>query len=72
MQISSQVVKIVEQESGALGLTQLDVVRRADVAELATNRIIEQPLSIVTFGEPTPKVLEVVEAIRRSAATNID
>jgi phosphate transport system substrate-binding protein len=72
VQSGSQVVRIVEQDPGAIGLSQLEIVRRSDVAELSTPRNIEQPLSIVTLGEPTLKMLAVIDAIRRSAATVID
>jgi phosphate transport system substrate-binding protein len=63
VQISSQVVKIVEQEPGALGLAQLGVVLKGDVAELGSGGTIEQVLSLVTMGEPTPNMRKVIDAI---------
>jgi phosphate transport system substrate-binding protein len=63
VQISSQVVKIVEQEPGALGLAQLGVVLKGNVAELGTGGPIEQVLSLVTIGDPTPNMRKVINAI---------
>jgi phosphate transport system substrate-binding protein len=72
VQISSQVVKIVEQEPGALGLAQLGVVLRGDVAELRSGETIEQPLSLVTLGEPTPNMRKVIDAILELAGDSHD
>ena len=72
VQISSQVVKIVEQEPGALGLAQLGVVLKGDVDELDSGKTIEQVLSLVTIGEPTPNMRKVIDAILQLAGESHD
>jgi phosphate transport system substrate-binding protein len=72
VQISSQVVKIVEQEPGALGLAQLGVVLKGDVAELDSGKTIEQVLSLVTIGEPTRNTRKVIDAILQLAGESHD
>jgi phosphate transport system substrate-binding protein len=72
VQISSQVVKIVEQEPGALGLAQLGVVLKGDVAELDSGKTIEQVLSLVTIGEPTPNMRKVIDATLELAGKSRD
>jgi phosphate transport system substrate-binding protein len=65
---SSQVVKVVEQEPRALGVTQLGLTRDHHLPELATDRVIEQELSLVTLGKPSPAQQAVIDAIRKVAA----
>lgn len=69
VQISSQVVKIVEQMPEGLGLSQLSIVKGANVAELKLDGAIEQHLTLITLGEPTPDMLKVIEAAREIAST---
>lgn len=68
VQHASQVVKVVEQEPTALGIAQLAALRSANLPELATNDVIEQQLNLVTVGEPTPDMMQVIEAARRRVA----
>lgn len=72
VQISAQVAKVVEQEPGALGLAQLNVVRNSRVKELATDRAVEQRLSLVTLGEPTAKMRDVIDATRHLAVPTFE
>jgi phosphate transport system substrate-binding protein len=65
---SSQVVKVVEQEPRALGVTQLGLTREHHLPELATDQTIEQELSLVTLGEPSPTQRAVIDAVRQVAA----
>jgi phosphate transport system substrate-binding protein len=67
VQTSAQVARIVEQEPGALGLAQLNVIRRSTAKELTTDRIIEQRLSLITLDEPNAPMRNVIETIRRVA-----
>jgi phosphate transport system substrate-binding protein len=60
----SQVIKVVEQEPGAIGIAQLGLVKDAKLPELATNRAIEQRLFLVTKINPPQRVQSVVEAAR--------
>jgi len=72
VQISSQVVKVVEQLPEALGLSQLSIVMNSNVRELKIDRSIEQHLDIVTLDDPTPEMLEVIHAAREIATTAFD
>jgi phosphate transport system substrate-binding protein len=69
VQISSQVVKIVEQLPEALGLSQLSIVRDSNTAELVLDQPVEQRLDLVTLGDPTPQMMKVIEATRRLEKT---
>ena len=64
----SQVIKVVEQEPRALGIAQLGLVREHQLPELMTDQVIEQELSLVTLGEPTPAQQAVINAVRQVAA----
>jgi|ERR1051326_4498170 phosphate transport system substrate-binding protein len=69
VQISSDVVKIVEQTPEALGLSQLSIVKGGHVAELKLDGEIEQQLALVTLGDPTPAMQKVIEVAREIAST---
>ena len=69
VQISSQVVKIVGQLPGALGLSQLTIVQNSTAAELKLDQAVEQNLNLVTLGDPTPEMMKVVEVARRLEKT---
>jgi ABC-type phosphate transport system substrate-binding protein len=62
-----QVVQVIEQEAGALGFTQLPLVRQRGLPELATDRPLQTTLSLVTLGDPTPAMRSVIDAARRIA-----
>lgn len=64
----AQVIRVVEQEPRALGVAQLGLTREHQLPELTTGQVIEQELSLVTLGEPTPAQLAVINAVRRVAA----
>jgi phosphate transport system substrate-binding protein len=70
VQIGSQVPKIVQQEKSALGLAQLGLLMRADLPELETERTVEQPLSLITLGEPTAAMHDVINVMRRIVSTS--
>jgi phosphate transport system substrate-binding protein len=63
-----QLVQVVEQERGAIGFAQLALSKQRKNAELATDKPIEQVLTLVTLGEPTPALQAVIEATRALAA----
>jgi phosphate transport system substrate-binding protein len=65
VRISSQVAKVVEQEPGALGLTQEKNMAGHNVAELATEQTIEQELAYVTLDQPSPIMKSVIDATRK-------
>jgi phosphate transport system substrate-binding protein len=66
VQVGSQVVKVVEQEPAALGMTQLSILLQSKAAELSTDIPIEQRLSLVTLGPPTTSMRDVIDAIQQS------
>jgi phosphate transport system substrate-binding protein len=69
VQVGTQIVKVVAQEPAALGITQLSIVRRSKAVELKTDRPIEQVLSLVSLGEPSPEARRIIEMFRTKAAT---
>jgi phosphate transport system substrate-binding protein len=69
VQVSSQVLKVVLQELGALGLTQFGVIDRAHAPELKLDDPVEQKLSLVTLGEPSPPTMSVINAARQIASS---
>jgi phosphate transport system substrate-binding protein len=72
VQISSQVIKVVEQLPEALGLSQLSLVSNSNTAELKLDHPIEQNLNLVTLGDPTPEMLKVINAARVIASAGLD
>jgi phosphate transport system substrate-binding protein len=67
----SQVVKVVEQEEGALGIAQMSLVKAARLAELETVKPIEQRLFLVTRGQPSAAVQSMMEAARQIASKEL-
>lgn len=65
VRISSQVAKIVEQEPGALGLTQTGNLPGRNVVVLKLDRSFQQRLSYVTMGDPTPAIQRLIAATRK-------
>jgi hypothetical protein len=66
------VLKIVEQEPGALGVSQLVLVRLHKFPEIVTPRPIEQVLSLVTLGPPSDAIKSVIDATRKFANRDIN
>lgn len=62
-----QLVQVVEQEPSAIGFAQLALVNKRGLSELKTERQIEQSLSFITMGEPTPALQAVIDAARNVA-----
>ncbi|MGB6448295.1 MAG: hypothetical protein WBF47_24640, partial [Xanthobacteraceae bacterium] len=60
----SQVAKVVEQEPGALGLTQEKNLPGHNIVVLATEQIVEQQLAYVTLDQPSPAAKSVIDATR--------
>jgi phosphate transport system substrate-binding protein len=63
-----QLVQVVEQERGSVGFAQLALARQRNLPELATEQPIEQVLSFITVGDPSPAMKAVIDAARRVAA----
>ena len=66
-----QLAQVVEQEPAALGFAQLALAEQRDLAELATDKPIEQILYLVTLGEPSAAMLSVINAARAVADRNM-
>jgi len=62
-----QLVQVVEQEAGAVGFAQLALVKQRGLVEIQTEAPIEQTLSLVTLGDPTPAMKAVIDAARKIA-----
>jgi phosphate transport system substrate-binding protein len=62
-----QLVQVVEQETGAIGFAQLALAKQRNLPELMTEQPIEQVLSMVTHGAPSPAVTAVIAATRKAA-----
>ena len=60
-----QLVQVIEQEPGVVGFAQLALAKTKGLPELVTEQPIEQMLSLVTFGDPTPAMNDVIRATRR-------
>ena len=50
-----------------MGFAQLALTRQKGLPELATEQPIEQTLSIITLGDPTPAMNDVIQATRSIA-----
>jgi phosphate transport system substrate-binding protein len=59
-----QLTGIVEQEPNALGMAQLSLAKQKGLPEIVTETPVEQSLSLVTWGEPTPAMRAVINAAR--------
>jgi phosphate transport system substrate-binding protein len=59
-----QLVSIVEQAPNILGVAQLSLAKQKGLPEIVTEAPIEQALSLVTFGDPTPQMKAVIDAAR--------
>lgn len=62
IQNGPQIVRIVEQEPGGLGITQLKLARGRGVARLMPETPIVQQLFLVSLGAPTAGMLAVIAA----------
>ncbi len=65
VQVSGDLPLVLRRDPGALGLSQLGIVTANNLQELVIDRPIEQRLSLVTLGEPTPEMRELIGEIRR-------
>ena len=68
VQNGPQVVRVVEQEPGALGITQVKLTVGRGVRELGTPAALEQVLLLVSLGDPTPPMLAVINGCRTVAS----
>jgi phosphate transport system substrate-binding protein len=67
MKTPVQLVQVVEQDPAAMGFAQLTLVKQREMPELVTDKPIEQVLSFVTFGPPSPAAKSVIDSARKIA-----
>jgi phosphate transport system substrate-binding protein len=67
VQVGTQIVRVVAQEPGAIGITQLAIVQSSSAVEMSTDEPIEQILSLVSLDDPSPAAIATIEAFRRTA-----
>src|SRR5450631_1431136 len=67
VQVGTQIVRVVAQEPGALGITQLAIVKSSSPIELVTDEQIEQVLSLVSLDDPSPNAIAAIDAFRQMA-----
>ena len=67
VQVGTQIVRVVAQEPGAIGITQLAIVKSSSAVEITTDEPIEQVLSLVSLDDPSPAASATIEAFRRIA-----
>jgi phosphate transport system substrate-binding protein len=67
VQVGTQIVRVVAQEPGALGITQLAIVKSSSAVEMITDDRIEQVLSLVSLADPSPEAMTAIDAFRRIA-----
>ena len=60
-----QLISVTEQERDALSFAQLSLARQKGLPEVVTERPIEQSLTLITLGEPTPAMQAVIDAMRQ-------
>ncbi len=70
VEAARHVVKIVAQEPGAFGVTQLALLAAPGIAEIAADAPVEQHLVLVTLGEPDARQRAVIEAMRQIAKSS--
>lgn len=72
VQTGANVMGVVGQEPGALGLAQLGLVQKHKLPELKTDRPVEQHLNYVTLGDPTLAMRAVIKATQEIAAARAE
>ena len=63
-----QLIGVVEQEPNVIGMAQLSLAKQRGLPEIATERPVDQTLSLITLGDPTPAMKAVIDAARKAAA----
>lgn len=64
VQVGTQIVRVVAQEPGAIGITQLAVIKSSTAVEMITDEPIEQILSLVSLDDPSPGAGATIRAFR--------
>ena len=66
-----QVIKVVSQEPGALGITQQMLAVQSGLTRIETDGAVEQTLNLVSFGPPDASARRVIEVTRTVAAERL-
>lgn len=67
----TQIIKVVSQEPGALGLAQLRLAKESGLKELSLDQRLTQVLVYVTKGAPTPAMQRLIDVTRSVAEKNL-
>jgi phosphate transport system substrate-binding protein len=70
LQVGTQIITVVGQEPGAIGITQLRLAKVRNATELITDKPVEITLSLVSLDAPSADALAVIEAMRRESAAH--
>ena len=70
VQTGPQIVMIVEQEPGSLGITMGQLAQGHAVVDVTIPEAIALELNLVSLGEPTAAMLRVIEGCREVASQN--
>jgi phosphate transport system substrate-binding protein len=72
LESAKHLLTVISQEPGAIGISQLGLVRTSGLPEIVTESPIEQPLSLITLGDPSPELQSLIEITREAAADDRD
>lgn len=67
MESAKHVIKVVQQERGAIGIAQLGLAQAAKLPEIQTEKYVEQRLNLITLGAPKPAEQAFIDAARSVA-----
>src|ERR1019366_4097006 len=62
VQVGTQVVRVVAEEPGAIGIPQWTMVNSSSAVEMITAQPIEQVLSLVSLDDPSPAAIAIIDA----------
>jgi phosphate transport system substrate-binding protein len=66
-----QVLKVVAQEPGAIGITQPHLALQAGLQQLETDGPVEQVLNLISLGPPSSRARRVIETTLKIAAERL-
>ncbi len=67
LESAQHLLTVIAQERGAIGIAQRGLSLKAGVDEIATETLIEQPLSLITRGRPSARMERMIEVMRTIA-----
>jgi phosphate transport system substrate-binding protein len=61
------VIKTVAQDKGAVGITQVSLVKHHRLPELRIDRAVAQPFYLVSLDDPTPPMAAIIAAAKQAS-----